>query len=141
MRTIPLVSKLLDRVAEDHPARARIERAGELLTKSLKTLATQAATVDAQARRETARRLRLILDAVTKGRPLPEIERLYAALRRDCYSYTPWVELNAALEVIFGEESLERVKLAAAAAVRPKRRRESPPPAASWRKSKKRPQI
>lgn len=111
---IPFVAKLLDRLPADHPGRERIAQSGSLLAETLAEIGRKVASADAAARKETARRLRQILDFVATGRPLERVIEVYALLRACNFEGTPWRPLNAVLEEAYGEDALELIKQRAA---------------------------
>lgn len=131
---IPIVERLLARVPEDHPHRQRIADAGARILGSLKALGERVAAADAKASKETARRLRQILDHVATGRPIERVAEVYSRLRALNFEKTPWRELNAVLEEVYGEAGLDTIQAKGAADARQRARRERPPAAASVNK-------
>lgn len=127
-----LVDRLLARIPADHPARARVEEAGLLLSVALEDFAKAAITAAHRERRAAARRLRIFVTLVQGDAPLEQVVDAYAALREH-HELVPWRAVNDVLEGLFGEEGEQEVKRLAAAVVKAKKR-EPTPPLASWRK-------
>ena len=128
-----LVDRLLARIPADHPARARVEEAGLLLSVALEDFAKAAITAAHRERRAAARRLRIFVTlAQAPTTTLAQIVDAYAALREH-HELVPWRAVNDVLEGIYGEEGEQEVKRLAAVALKTKKR-EPPPPLASWRK-------
>ena len=127
-----LVDRLLARIPADHPARARVEEAGLLLSVALEDFAKAAITAAHRERRAAARRLRIFVTLVQAGASLGQIVDAYAALREH-HALVPWRAVNDVLEGIYGEEGEQEVKRLAAVALKAKKR-EPTPPLASWRK-------
>jgi len=111
---IPFISKLLDRLPADHPGRERLAQSGRLLTETLAEIGRKVASADAATRKETARRLRQILDFIATGRPIERVLEVYEQLRACNFESTPWGALNAVLEEAYGEDALELIKQRAA---------------------------
>lgn len=127
-----LVDRLLARIPTDHPARARVEDAGLLLTVALAEFAKAALTAVAKERRAAARRLRIFVTLVQSGADFAEVAAAYAALREH-HALVPWRAVNDVLEGLYGEEGEQEVKRLAAIAFAAKKREPSPP-VASWRR-------
>lgn len=128
-----LVDRLLARIPADHPARARVEEAGLLLSVALEDFAKAAITAAHRERRAAARRLRIFVTlAQASTTTLAQIVDAYAALREH-HELVPWRAVNDVLEGIYGEEGEQEIKRLAAVVFKEKKR-EPAPPLASWRR-------
>lgn len=126
-----IVDKLLARIPADHPARARVEEAGLLLTVALEEFAEAALTAAQRERKAAARRLRIFVTHAQSG-SFAQVVTAYAALREH-YAIVPWRAVNDVLEGLFGEEGEQEVKRLASIEFAAKKR-EPAVPLASWRR-------